>query len=99
QDVGQPLPPAPPARTEARGERQAAMFRPLEVAATEGKTSFCALGPQPLDPAAVARQAPGAMWLLASADGSAVARCSLWWEDTPEYQGHRIGYVGHYAVT
>src|SRR5947209_11374426 len=75
------------------------MFRPLEVAATADKTSFCALGPQPLGPAAVARQSPGEMWLLAGADGSASARCSLWWEGTPEYQGHRIGYVGHYAVT
>ena len=74
------------------------MFRPVEVTAQDGAT-FCGLGPQPLSPDAVARQAPCAMWLLADRSGNAVARCSLWWEGTPEYQSHRIGYIGHYAVT
>ena len=75
------------------------MFRSVNVVVAEDRTSFCALGPQPLDLTAVARQGPGEMWLLTDADGAAVARCALWWKDTPEYQGQRIGYVGHYAVT
>jgi GNAT superfamily N-acetyltransferase len=37
--------------------------------------------------------------MLVTAAGRAVARCSLWWRQTPEYSGHTIGYVGHYAVS
>jgi GNAT superfamily N-acetyltransferase len=27
-----------------------------------------------------------------------LARCSLWWDDTPQYEQHRVGLVGHYAA-
>src|SRR4051794_35238689 len=72
------------------------MFRPVEVITAEDQARFCEFEPQ-LDPVAVARQFPGAMWLLEDA-GKVAARCSLWWADTPEYLGHQVGYVGHYAV-
>src|SRR5262245_13107353 len=73
------------------------MFRPVEVIRAEDQARFCRLEPQ-LDHAAVERQFPGAMWMLEDG-GMVTARCSLWWADTPEYLGHQVGYVGHYAVT
>jgi GNAT superfamily N-acetyltransferase len=30
--------------------------------------------------------------------GEVAARCSLWWERTPPYDGQRLGLVGHYAA-
>src|SRR5215470_6561940 len=30
-------------------------------------------------------------------DGSLAARCSLWWNQVPQYQEHRVGVLGHYA--
>lgn len=30
--------------------------------------------------------------------GSVVARCSLWWSETPPIQGERPGVIGHYAA-
>ena len=32
-----------------------------------------------------------------TSDGSAAARCSLWWTQVPQYKEHRVGVVGHYA--
>src|SRR2546423_463105 len=75
------------------------MLRPVEVTSAQERAAFCGLAPQPLSPDAVARQAPGASWMLADDSGRPVARCSLWWEGTPAYQAHRLGYIGHYAVT
>lgn len=47
---------------------------------------------------AVARQAPD-LHLVVPGDGpSCEARCSLWWTDTPAYQDHTVGLVGHYAA-
>ncbi len=43
-----------------------------------------------------------AHWMLAGDDGRVVARCSLWWRDTPSLPslpGRRIGLIGHYAAT
>lgn len=31
-------------------------------------------------------------------DNAPVARCSLWWQNTPKHQGHRVGLIGHYAA-
>ncbi|MCP4043108.1 MAG: GNAT family N-acetyltransferase [Gammaproteobacteria bacterium] len=36
--------------------------------------------------------------LLLQQDGDAGARCSLWWQDTPDYRGLRLGVIGHYAA-
>jgi predicted N-acetyltransferase YhbS len=60
---------------------------------------FCAAASHPLRPDGVTRQAPDYSCMLVSAVGQTVARCSLWWKQTPEYPGHTIGYVGHYAVS
>jgi len=73
------------------------MFRPQEVSSDDDRARFCALAASPLSPAAVARQKPDASLMLADSD-SVAARCSLWWQETPAYAGHRLGYVGHYAA-
>ena len=47
---------------------------------------------------AVARQAPD-VHLVVPGDGTeCAARCSLWWSDTPDYEDHTVGLVGHYAA-
>lgn len=51
-----------------------------------------------LDPAGMARHAPDAHWVLLSDDGDTVARCSLWWSQTPSLPGQRLGIIGHYAA-
>ena len=33
-----------------------------------------------------------------SSDRNIIARCSLWWQNTPPYLNHRVGFIGHYAV-
>lgn len=43
--------------------------------------------------------APDAHWLMLSAPGVILARCSLWWKRTPPYPDQRLGLVGHYAAT
>lgn len=30
--------------------------------------------------------------------GQVLARCSLWWNEVPPYQQHRVGTIGHYAA-
>jgi GNAT superfamily N-acetyltransferase len=44
-------------------------------------------------------QAADFSFFLENAAGQAVARCSLWWRNTPAYEKHTIGYLGHYAVS
>ena len=34
-----------------------------------------------------------------SDNGDVLARCSLWWSETPPYQQHHAGTIGHYAAT
>ena len=36
--------------------------------------------------------------LLFLESGMPKGRCSLWWQDTPEYKQHDLGLIGHYAV-
>ena len=44
------------------------------------------------------RDRPDAHWQLRDGEGLIVGRCSLWWEETPEYKGHQVGLIGHYFV-
>src|SRR5262245_44064151 len=59
----------------------------------DDRSAFCSLPGFPLDPTVVRRQAPDRSVLVGGA-----ARCSLWWKDTPAHEGHRLGYIGHFAV-
>jgi GNAT superfamily N-acetyltransferase len=36
--------------------------------------------------------------VLVGAEGRPLARCSLWWKNTPPLVGHRLGLIGHYAA-
>ena len=75
------------------------MYRTVIVADPEELTRFCGAAGLPLRPEEAARQAPDFSCFQENAAGQAVARCSLWWRQTPAYQDHKVGYVGHYAVS
>jgi GNAT superfamily N-acetyltransferase len=75
------------------------MFRFVQPGTAADLEEFCSLpGLSPLTPEVIARQRPEAQWMLRQADGAVVARYSLWWGGTPEHEGHRLGYIGHYAA-
>ncbi len=42
--------------------------------------------------------APDAHWVLIRDESNLVARCSLWWQNTPFFPNHRLGFIGHYDV-
>jgi len=75
------------------------MYQAVTVTTPHELQRFCAAAGQGLQPDSVSRQAPDFSSFLEDAAGQAVGRCSLWWRNTPEYPGHRVGYVGHYAVS
>jgi GNAT superfamily N-acetyltransferase len=74
------------------------MYRSV-VVGSEELTRFCGAAGFLLQPEAVARQTADASFLLENATGQAVARFSLWWRQTPTYNEHIVGYIGHYAVS
>lgn len=41
---------------------------------------------------------PDAHWVVVS-DSQWTSRCSLWWRNTPAFEHHRVGCIGHYAAT
>lgn len=51
-----------------------------------------------LRPGDLTRHAPDVHWVLVSREGTAEARCSLWWRRTPPHPKHRVGVIGHYAA-
>jgi GNAT superfamily N-acetyltransferase len=74
------------------------MYRTLVVTGPEELARFSSAAACLLRPEAVARQGAAFSFFLENAAGQAVARCSLWWRQTPAYEGHTVGYIGHYAV-
>jgi GNAT superfamily N-acetyltransferase len=75
------------------------MYRSVVVARPDDFTRFSSVAGFPLRPEAVARQAPDYSFLLENILGQDVARCSLWWRQTPAHASHKVGFVGHYAVS
>ncbi|RIK40833.1 MAG: N-acetyltransferase [Chloroflexi bacterium] len=67
---------------------------------------FCAFpGAYPVTPQSPAMEDADAHWLALAANETPVARCSLWWRNTPpppagmtDEQG-TLGLIGHYAAT
>ncbi|HUN21624.1 MAG TPA: GNAT family N-acetyltransferase [Anaerolineales bacterium] len=58
---------------------------------------FCGVSELPtLNPAVIAQQNADAHWLVQDAQGQVLARCSVWWRETPVYPAQRLGLVGHY---
>jgi GNAT superfamily N-acetyltransferase len=75
------------------------MLRPLLIQSPRDLESFCSLaGLTALSPDVVARQHPDTSWLLLDGADRPVARCSLWWTQTPRHEGQRLGLIGHYAA-
>jgi GNAT superfamily N-acetyltransferase len=69
-----------------------------QIATASEKARFCAVpGGTPLDPAALEASGADEHWLLEAADDD-MARCSLWWLNTPDYAGLHIGLIGHYVA-
>lgn len=60
---------------------------------------FCRLpGAYPINPTHPSMQQADAHWLVLSAHGQVLARCSLWWKTGPTYGHERLGLIGHYAA-
>lgn len=51
------------------------------------------------DPQNLVRHSADAHWILIDDNEEQTGRCSLWWTNTPPYEEHRVGLIGHYAVT
>ncbi|MCB0166659.1 MAG: GNAT family N-acetyltransferase [Anaerolineae bacterium] len=74
-------------------------LQPLPVQFDDQWLAFCTPPHLPhLDPQATAAHQADAHWLLLDRQQTIVARCSLWWRQTPDYSGHRPGLIGHYAA-
>ena len=58
---------------------------------------FCQSEPR-LSLQQVQQQKADGHWLLLNAADEVVARCSLWWQNTPPYESHRLGLIGHFAA-
>jgi GNAT superfamily N-acetyltransferase len=72
---------------------------PVRVESPDEFERFCRVpGFSPVSRAALARQRPDALWMLAGERESVSARCALWWEHAPSHAGHRVGLIGHYAA-
>lgn len=56
--------------------------------------AFCSLAEPKHEPA----QLDGDAHLLALRDDEPSARCTLWWHATSALDGHRVGYIGHFAT-
>jgi GNAT superfamily N-acetyltransferase len=75
------------------------MYQSIHVQNNDQLAAFCVAPNLPLlDPVVVSRQKAGASWLLNDHRGDIIARCSLWWRETPPYPRHRLGFIGHYAA-
>lgn len=66
---------------------------PKDIAALDGPPSASRLTAD-----AIALHDPDAHLALDTDGGTCRARCSLWWHESPTYEGHTVGLVGHYAA-
>ena len=58
---------------------------------------FCQMPPT-LNPQGMARQKTDTHLMLENETGEVTARCSLWWNNTPPYENHTLGLIGHYSA-
>jgi GNAT superfamily N-acetyltransferase len=76
------------------------MYDAIAISGSAQLERFCDVPhPTRLTPETITRQTPDALRLMADHAGRGVARCSLWWTQTPCYLHYRVGLVGHYAAT
>lgn len=50
------------------------------------------------EPHDLIRHAPDTHWVVLDEQGLITARCSLWWQQPLQHEGHRVGVIGHYAA-
>ena len=75
------------------------MLRPIPIEGTEQIEQFCAFpGSGACTPKMLTRHQADASWMLLDNTGCAAARCSLWRRHVPEYAGHQLGLIGHFAA-
>jgi GNAT superfamily N-acetyltransferase len=70
-----------------------ALTEPAAIAQFDGPPSASSL-----EAASVSLQAPDLHLAVEGDEEKCAARCSVWWTDTPEYEDHAVGLVGHYAA-
>lgn len=71
----------------------------IQIQAPDELSRFAGLTGLPdFNPQELIQHRPDAHWLLLDAKGKPAGHCSLWWRNSPVYQNHRLGLVGHYAV-
>ena len=51
------------------------------------------------EPLRLAADAADQHFAILDGEDQVRARCSIWWRDTPHYEGRRAGAIGHYAAT
>lgn len=74
-------------------------LQPLQAQTGDQLLAFCTPPRLPhLNSQEVAAHQADAHWLLLDTRQTVVARCSLWWRQTPAYRDHRLGLIGHYAA-
>jgi GNAT superfamily N-acetyltransferase len=72
----------------------------LRIDSPADSTKFGAMpGATPDTTAEIRRDGADEHWMVVDAHGDPLARCSLWWKDTPPLPGYRVGIVGHYAAS
>jgi L-amino acid N-acyltransferase YncA len=74
------------------------MPRLIQVTNSQQLESFQAIrGLSPLDLESFKDHAPDVHFMLESGN-ALMARCSLWWNDTPTELNQKLGFIGHYAA-
>jgi GNAT superfamily N-acetyltransferase len=74
------------------------MTTTIPITTPADRERFCALpGLSDLTPDIIVRHGPDESWAVADGKGL-LARCSLWWTDTPPLTGQRVGAIGHYSA-
>jgi GNAT superfamily N-acetyltransferase len=80
-------------------ERSASLMEIIvETCAKESSPAGSVCGVEPLAPGILDRHAPSAHFTLQRGNQLA-ARCSIWSDSTPQYSGHPVGVLGHYAAS
>jgi GNAT superfamily N-acetyltransferase len=75
------------------------MYQSILVENGDQLARFCTPPGLPaLNPETISRHQADAHWLLVDSASNVIARCSLWWRNTPPIPDRRVGLIGHYAA-
>lgn len=73
------------------------MTRTIRIETPTQLERFCQLQPQ-LSLQQVQAQQADEHWVLMNETNEVLARCSLWWKQTPSFESHRSGLIGHFST-